>query len=143
MITKLAAPFIAQSCRLRRNTCSFVSPRTRLQRPLIRRRYFSHDALLTILTPPAILAGLGLTLWAYKCLMMVIFQNKIIYMPSVPPFSRREKVEDYEGSCKPFQWRHESLRSSDGTRLSACISETSAASAVSGHNVIHLLYFQG
>src|SRR6266498_2441351 len=58
-------------------------------------RHFSLDVIPTVLLPPIVFSGLLLTLWAYKCFMMVVFQNKIIYMPNVPPFSRNEKVEDY------------------------------------------------
>ena len=49
--------------------------------------------------------------------MMVLFQNKIIYMPSVPPFSRSEKVAEYAHQCKPVQWREHDVRAADGTAL--------------------------
>jgi uncharacterized protein len=51
--------------------------------------------------------------------MMIIFQNKIIYMPGVPPFSRSEKVADYQALCKPVIWTEHDLRSGDGTRIAA------------------------
>jgi uncharacterized protein len=50
--------------------------------------------------------------------MMILFQDKIIYMPGVPPFARSERVEDYVGYCQPVQWSQESIRSMDGTNLS-------------------------
>lgn len=49
--------------------------------------------------------------------MMIIFQNKIIYMPSMPPFSRSEKLEDYVNTCKPVVWTEHSIESGDGTAL--------------------------
>ncbi|KAH9936510.1 Alpha/Beta hydrolase protein [Fomitopsis serialis] len=36
--------------------------------------------------------GLPAALWAYKCLMMVVFQRKIIYMGYVPPGARTEEL---------------------------------------------------
>ncbi|KAI9665306.1 MAG: hypothetical protein M1831_001743 [Alyxoria varia] len=68
--------------------------------PLAVCRGFS-STIITVLTPPAVFLGLLLALWAYKCLMMVIFQNKIIYMPSVPPFSRREEISHNASSLPP------------------------------------------
>lgn len=78
---------------------------------------FSLSSVPAVLLPPVVFTGLLITLWTYKCLMMIIFQNKIIYMPSMPPFSRSEKVEDYAGSCKPVIWTEHSIRSEDGTPL--------------------------
>ena len=79
--------------------------------------------LPSILTPPAVFLGLLVTLWAYKSLMLVVFQNKIIYMPSVPPFSRSEKIEDYAASCGPVVWREERIKAADGTRLALAVGE--------------------
>ena len=55
--------------------------------------------------------------------MLVVFQNKIIYMPSVPPFSRSEKIEDYAASCRGVVWRQEKTRAADGTRLALAVGE--------------------
>lgn len=71
----------------------------------------------TVLLPPIVFGGLVITLWTYKCIMMVAFQNKIIYMPSVPPFSRSEKVEDYAVQCTPVVWKEHDIKSVDGTAL--------------------------
>lgn len=76
--------------------------------------------------------------------MMVIFQNKIIYMPSMPPFSRSEKVEDYVNQCKPVEWIEHLIRSCDGTKialLEGSIQRQPDQAAVRKHIVI--LYFQG
>ncbi|KZT67298.1 alpha/beta-hydrolase [Daedalea quercina L-15889] len=40
----------------------------------------------------ATLIGLPAALWAYKCLMMIVFQRKIVYMGYVPPGSRTEQL---------------------------------------------------
>lgn len=44
------------------------------------------DAIPAVLLPPLAFVGLGCTLWTWKCAMMILFQNKIIYMPGVPPW---------------------------------------------------------
>lgn len=45
--------------------------------------------------------------------MMVLFRNRIIYMPSMPTFVRGEKIVDYEAVCWPVVWREERVRSGD------------------------------
>ncbi|KAI7089641.1 hypothetical protein KC356_g2279 [Hortaea werneckii] len=82
------------------------------------RRMLSVDSAITVLTPPALFLGLLVGLWTYKCVMTVIFQEKFIYMPYMPPFARSEKIEDYEASCKPVEWVEERIRSLDGTKIS-------------------------
>jgi hypothetical protein len=52
--------------------------------------------------------------------MMVAFQDKIIYMPNVPPFARSEKLEDYTAQCKPVEWQSKHISSHDGTKLAVC-----------------------
>jgi uncharacterized protein len=73
--------------------------------------------------------------------MMVIFQNKIIYMPSVPPFSRSETVKDYAIQCRPVVWKEHDLRAADGTALK--LLEGSIASASKPSKRVIILYFQG
>ena len=87
-----------------------------LQQPKLCRN-LSFEAIPAVLVPPVVFGGLLVTLWTYKCLMMVAFQNKIIYMPSVPPFSRSEKVAEYATQCKPVQWNEHDIRAVDGTAL--------------------------
>lgn len=77
-------------------------------------------------------------------MMMVIFQNKIIYMPSMPPFSRSEKVEDYENECKPVHWKEHFIRSLDGTKLAVlegAVSRPDGSRKVRKNIII--AYFQG
>ncbi|KAK4542791.1 hypothetical protein LTR36_006167 [Oleoguttula mirabilis] len=97
-----------------------------------------------ILVPPSIFVGLLLALWAYKCLMTVLFQDKIIYMPYMPPFARKEKIADYATVCWPVEWEEQRIRSLDGTRISLCVGgipRIEDFQAVRKHVVI--CYFQG
>jgi uncharacterized protein len=74
--------------------------------------------------------------------MMILFQNKIIYMPSVPPFSRSEKVSDYAVQCRPVEWIETDIQARDGTALK--LLEGSIApgdSDITQHVVV--VYFQG
>jgi hypothetical protein len=79
------------------------------------------ETVQTILTPPLVFIGLLLTLWTYKCIIMVLFQDKIIYMPGMPPFARSEKIEDYVKECKPVEWEEKRIKSLDGTKIALCI----------------------
>jgi len=77
-------------------------------------------------------------------MMMVIFQNKIIYMPSMPPFSRSEKVEDYASQWRPVIWTEHSIRSLDGTKISlleGTIPRKQGQADIRKHIVV--AYFQG
>ncbi|KAK5130866.1 hypothetical protein LTR08_001587 [Meristemomyces frigidus] len=120
-----------------------------------RKRTLFTDALPTLLVPPAVFTGLLLTLWSYKCLMTVLFQNKVIYMPYMPPFARSEKIADYAAICKPVEWEEKRIRSLDGTKISLCVgtvprvevptaakTPTSAAVPVRSKHVV-ICYFQG
>lgn len=84
-------------------------------------RTLSTGIVPSFLVPPAVFVGLVAVLWFYKCCMMVLFQNKIIYMPSVPPFSRSEKIADYARTCAPAEWREQRIRSLDGTEIALCV----------------------
>lgn len=86
-----------------------------------------------VLTPPAVFTGLLLALWLYKCCMMVVFQNKIVYMPSVPPFSRSEKIADYAARCRPVEWREQHITASDGTSIAVAVGSIPATFAKSCH----------
>ena len=106
-------------------------------------RRLSLDALTSVLIPPAVFGGLLVTLWTYKCLMMIVFQNRIIYMPSVPPFSRSEQIADYANQCRPVQWAEHSLQSVDGTALKLIEGRLNAESSSGRQKRLVILYFQG
>ena len=108
------------------------------------RRNLSLGSIPTFLVPPTVFVGLLISLWAYKCLMMVLFQNKIIYMPSIPPFSRSEKISDYSTACSPVTWEEKRITSLDGTPVSLCIGKIpSFQSEISSSKHVTVLYFQG
>ena len=111
--------------------------------PWIQKRHFGLSSIPTVLLPPTVFVGLFISLWTYKCLMMVVFQDKIIYMPSVPPFSRSEKVSDYTAQCRPVEWVEIDINSGDGTALKLLEGSitTSSNADVAGNVVI--VYFQG
>lgn len=104
-------------------------------------------SISTILIPPLVFSGLVLTLWTWKCFMMIIFQNKIIYMPGLPPNARQEKISDYVKQCAGISWREEKIKSTDGTRIALCISEIEADSddkvIGSKSSPVYIIYFQG
>lgn len=84
--------------------------------------------------------------------MLVVFQNKIIYMPSVPPFSRSEKIEDYAALCRPVVWREERIKAADGTKLALAVGEipnmgkgpdVGMSKEVGKRRRVVILYFQG
>nr|POE56907.1 protein abhd13 [Quercus suber] len=84
-------------------------------------RGFLTEALPPYLVPPTIFTTLLAGLWAYKCFMTIVFQEKFIYMPYMPPFARSERVEDYAEACLPVRWEQIYIKSVDGTRLALVI----------------------
>ncbi|VDC01371.1 unnamed protein product [Peniophora sp. CBMAI 1063] len=52
------------------------------------------EGSITATTALTVLVGLPISLWAYKCLMMYIFQRKIIYMGYIPMGARTETLKD-------------------------------------------------
>lgn len=102
----------------------------------------------TALVPPIVFSGLVLALWTWKCAMMVLFQNKIIYMPFLPPGARRETIKAYERQCGGVIWREERTRASDGTQISLCVASANATrldkiSGEENEKRVYVLYFQG
>lgn len=102
------------------------------------------------ITPPLMFVGLLGALWIWKCTMMIVFQNKIIYTPGLPPNARRETIADYESECYGVRWREERIRAADGTKLALCVSEgvedrqASAPTSTGARRVpVYILYFQG
>ena len=98
-----------------------------------------------VLTPPLVFTGLLVSLWSYKCIMLVIFQNKIIYMPSVPPFSRSEKIKDYEHECRPISWEERRIRAADSVEIALAIGSVTGSKPIITNTQKHvaIIYFQG
>ncbi|RPB21387.1 hypothetical protein L211DRAFT_790594 [Terfezia boudieri ATCC MYA-4762] len=118
-------------------------------------RKLSTDVLSRIhpvILSPLVFAGLLVTLWVYKCLMMIIFQNNIIYMPGVPLGARRERIDDYAGMCSGIKWKEVQILTSDGHLLRGAVAEVrvrneitrelGAAGKPHRRRVI-IVYFQG
>lgn len=74
--------------------------------------------------------------------MMVVFQNKIIYMPSVPPFSRSEKIADYAARCRPVEWREQHITASDGTSIAVAVGSIPATFRKNCHTCQETLQIQ-
>jgi hypothetical protein len=75
--------------------------------------------------------------------MMVVFQNRIIYMPSVPPFSRSEKVADYATQCKPVVWKEHAIKAADGVTIKLLEGTIQYSDAPCKGLDVVVLYFQG
>lgn len=105
-----------------------------------------------VLLPPVLFSGLLVALWIWKCVMMVVFQNKIIYMPGLPPNARRERIADWASMCGGIQWHEDRTVAADGTDLSLAVAtvplpqgrKPGAANPekpAAAH--VYVLYFQG
>ena len=117
------------------------------------RQHFFTESIPTVLVPPVIFVGLLFSLWTYKCIMTVIFQDRIIYMPYMPPFARAEKIADYAAICHPVRWEEKRIKSTDGTKISLGVGSIDASQMDEGHeSSLHagqpkkdvvICYFQG
>ncbi|KAL8774098.1 MAG: hypothetical protein Q9209_001206 [Squamulea sp. 1 TL-2023] len=76
---------------------------------------------------------------------MVIFQNKIIYMPSVPPFSRSEKIEDYANQCSGVKWEEKRMEAEDGVDIALAVASINGLREESKKEAsdVAVVYFQG
>ncbi|KAG9949834.1 putative alpha/beta superfamily hydrolase, partial [Aureobasidium melanogenum] len=66
-------------------------------------------------------------------------------MPSLPPGSRREKLEDYSKTWAGVSWEERNIKSLDGTKLSVAIARPEALFTVAQdkRKRVVVLYFQG
>ena len=118
-----------------RDTCQFQ---------LTSRRTIIH--VHPVLLPPLVFSGLVLALWTWKCFMMVLFQNKIIYMPGLPLNARREKISDYINQCGGITWREEKIVTADRTQIALAIASVeSPPNTLDSKDLasIYIVYFQG
>ncbi|KAI0882243.1 alpha/beta-hydrolase [Annulohypoxylon maeteangense] len=123
-----------------------TTPRISNNNTLTCKRKYHVEGLQGLMLAPAVFGGLFVALWTWKCFMLVIFQNKIIFMPGLPPNSRWEKIQDYIGRCAGVQWREERVRARDGTDLALCVADLdlgSSATSVQPSVAFYILYFQG
>ncbi|KAL7906157.1 Alpha/Beta hydrolase protein [Trichoderma velutinum] len=101
-----------------------------------------------VLMPPLIFTGLFLALWCYKCIMLVLFQNAIIYNPFLPPNARSMTISEFSRQCGGIKWKEDRIKSLDGTEIALCISEISCGDERGGSSkgpktLVYILYFQG
>ncbi|TQS31538.1 hypothetical protein Golomagni_08175, partial [Golovinomyces magnicellulatus] len=96
-----------------------------------------------VLIPPAIFTGLFIALWCWKCMMLVIFQNTIIYNPFMPPDARSMTIAEFAKQCGGIQWREERIKSLDGTEIALCVADVKALQADPTPKTVYILYFQG
>lgn len=105
-------------------------------------------SLSTLLFPPAVFGGLLVSLWTLKSISMVIFQNKIIYLPYLPPYTRDEPVPEPKDS-ENIEWeRTPDIKGANGVKLATCrtvigryAKQEGAVDAASKEIVV--LYLQG
>ncbi|KAK4236294.1 protein bem46 [Achaetomium macrosporum] len=160
---------LLQQCPLCTGRCSTRLTSRRLWTPVKRRAPLGlcHPCILSagtsrrsihiasILLPPLVFSGLFIALWTWKCLMMVVFQNKIIYMPGLPPNARRERIADWANLCGGIQWIEERTVTADGKQLAMAVTTiplpqgrpTGRPAAVEQEKApaahVYVLYFQG
>ncbi|KAK0657291.1 hypothetical protein B0T16DRAFT_319916 [Cercophora newfieldiana] len=99
-----------------------------------------------VLLPPVVFTGLFISLWIWKCVMLVVFQNKIIYMPGLPPNARSETIADYAPLCGGVKWHEERTIAADGTSLALAVATVTVPGVLgpeSASTHVYILYFQG
>jgi hypothetical protein len=118
---------------------AFLRPSPGCMRPL-------HVA--PFLVPPLLFTGLFVGLWCWKCAMMVLFQNTIIYNPFLPPNARSMTIDEVSRDCGRLKWREERIKSLDGTEIALCVADVPSVSEPSlvkakTKTPVYILYFQG
>ncbi|PYH42523.1 alpha/beta-hydrolase [Aspergillus saccharolyticus JOP 1030-1] len=103
------------------------------------------STLPPILIPPTIFIGLLLALWTWKCIWIVLLQDKLLYLSWLPPLSRSETIAAYEPDCRPVQWTTQQIRSLDGTKLTVCEGRLPPLPTHESNQrrVVVICYFQG
>jgi hypothetical protein len=96
-----------------------------------------------VVMPPLIFTGLFVFLWCWKCAMLVIFQNTIIYNPFLPPNARTMTISEFARQCAGVQWREERIKSNDGTEIALCVSDIQQGPVTEDQKQVYILYFQG
>ncbi|KAJ5584770.1 uncharacterized protein N7459_004570 [Penicillium hispanicum] len=118
--------------------------------PFSHTRTFFTTSIPPVLVPPVIFIGLLVALWTWKCFWIVVMQNKLLYLSWLPPFSRSDKISEYEAECRPVRWEEKHIRSLDGTKLTVCEGRIpindhppNAAESSKRQKSVVICYFQG
>ncbi|KAL8688006.1 MAG: hypothetical protein Q9224_004996 [Gallowayella concinna] len=71
-------------------------------------------------------------------------------MPSIPPFSKRERIEDYKMQCQSVKWREKRIRAADGVEIAlavasvnGCQQHNNSSSGKKAAAHVAIVYFQG
>ncbi|KAF8630058.1 hypothetical protein AX17_005503 [Amanita inopinata Kibby_2008] len=97
----------------------------------------------SILTILSIVTGLPIALWSYKCLMMIFFQRKIIYMPYIPLGARQEELTTHvpPSLLQGIDCEQVSVQSEKGVTLSGILIQPANSKREDPDTL--LVYFQG
>ncbi|KAA1066487.1 hypothetical protein PGT21_031553 [Puccinia graminis f. sp. tritici] len=89
-----------------------------------------------------LLVGLPVALWTWKCLMLVLFQRRIIYMPYFPPGSRTQELDPADPLLRELTVRKLSFASVPGSpRLDGLLLTPSSLGSKPPDGLIY--YLQG
>lgn len=55
--------------------------------------------------------------------MLIIFQNKLIYLPYIPVGARKESIQEYLPQLLGVDWTTSEVKTPDGKSLSTCVAE--------------------
>ncbi|KAL8894597.1 MAG: hypothetical protein Q9192_004190 [Flavoplaca navasiana] len=66
-------------------------------------------------------------------------------MPSVPPFSRSERIEDYANQCGGITWKEERIMAADGVEIALAVASVNGIKEETRKEASHvaIVYFQG
>ncbi|KAI0070239.1 alpha/beta-hydrolase [Panus rudis PR-1116 ss-1] len=87
--------------------------------------------------------GLPIALWVYKCIMMVIFQRRIIYMGYVPPNARNEQIGVDVDVPKGLSWEEITLRGEGRIRLAGILVRNASGATEAPPLKTLIVYLQG
>ncbi|KAL7409353.1 hypothetical protein BDY24DRAFT_418969 [Mrakia frigida] len=91
------------------------------------------------------LVGFPIVLWTYKCLMLVIFQRRIIYMGYLPPLARTTKIDPSDRLLRGLSLEEIEIESEKGITLRGISLRTTTTTTTTTTKPprICLVYFQG
>ncbi|OZJ06023.1 hypothetical protein BZG36_01109 [Bifiguratus adelaidae] len=104
----------------------------------------SYRPLSTGATIAAIVAGLPIALYTYKCLALVAFQNKLIYLSYIPLGARQETLDDYKTELHGLLVTEAECTTQDRKRLRGIVVQRNDLASLdkTGPEAV-LIYFQG
>jgi len=73
-----------------------------------------------------------------QCLMLILFQNKLIYLPYIPLGARTETIKQYIPQLLGFDWTTAEIITRDGKKLTACVAQIRLTLLHPGTLITHL-----